>query len=171
MYIIKNINGKLSFEFSQSKKQMPDTAFYEMFAACSGDFSFLDDKTRDAMIVKGMEISSKCIKSIKDKSYRRQEQSQKIHNKIISEIRTLMCNKDSFTIAEVQLAALNCNNSFPVRTRQMYGYHLNKECNQTIERITDNCIPVYLDVILRNGKRGRQSIPRSNRCNTYRFIK
>ena len=143
--------------------------FLDIFAACEGDFLRLEQNTRKAMVIKGQDLNGNYKERLSRQAIYRQEREARRHDEIMAEIRELMVDKKNFTVVEVQLAAVNRGNGFPVRTRQMYTYHLDKEIRQTVD-INFSDTSGYINVILRDGRKSRQRIPGTRR-RAYEFIK
>lgn len=144
--------------------------FLDIFTACEGDFLRLEQNTRKAMAIKGQDLNDNYKKRASHQALYRQERAERRHREIIAEIRELMEGKEKFTCLDVQLAAVNRGNGFPVRTRQMYASHLRKAASDNVMTIDISGSCSYINVILSNGRRSSQRIPGNNR-QAYSFVK
>lgn len=136
--------------------------------ACGGDFSRINPDVAKGMALFAALSLEKREERNKKRAEDRVRRAAEFHKAILAEIHELMGDKE-FTITELQLAARD--NGYPVRTRQMYSYHLSLaiwyDDVRTVERNYHGSDSIT--VILRNGKTSGQTIPGSQGWN-WHFI-
>lgn len=179
---IKNKNGIIAFcayddcgygrinDPYELARIMSTGDFLDIFAACEGDFLLLEQNTRKAMVIKGQDLNGNYKERLSRQAIYRKEREKRRHNEIMAEIRELMADKKNFTVIEVQLAAVNRGNGFPVRTRQMYTSHLRQAVEENIVENDFSDSSVYINVILRDGRKSSQRIPDIKWRRVYKFI-
>lgn len=171
-------NGKIcyhSFSFYRSSIQdiagdLSEMDILNIFSQCYGDFSLIDDQLAAAIANKLILIKAAKENQLERRKETRKEEAQEFHRSLMVEIKHLMGEGTPFTTLDVQLAARQRGNGYPVRTRQLYNIHLCKACADneviTVNDTTSSCI----NVILRNGKHSTQRIPGANRYCTFQFV-
>lgn len=169
-FVVKDCYGRKLTDSYDMARSMTAGDFFDLLAACGGDFSLLQSNTREAMVIKSKELNDSRKERVANQALYRKKRAERQHNELIAEIRELMKGKDSFTALDVQLAAVQRGNGFPVRTRQMYAAHLRRGTAEDV--IIKNYIDTSrcINVILRDGRMSHQRIPGTKNC-VYKFIK
>lgn len=173
-----NSNNSISFEPNDWKfgsatpeniaAAMSQKGVETILNLCDGDFSRIESNTAKGMALFAALSLERREEQNKKRAENRARKAEEFHKAILAEIHELMGDKE-FTTIELQLVARD--KGYPVRTRQMYNYHLSLatwyDDVRTVERNYHGSDSIT--VILRNGKTSGQTIPGSRGWN-WHFI-
>lgn len=140
-------------------KAMSMSDMEQILIKCGGDFSNVEENTAQAVSLFAARLGEKRDEQKKKAQEAYKARSTTFHNRIIDEIVDLMEGSGEFRTCDIQIAAVNRGNGFPVRTRQMYASHIRREVEED-GRITHSFTGGdRITVIYKDGHSGFQKIP------------